>query len=262
MFRRLSFPQSVDFFTKCHAQLSTLHETFLSGSINYLEELFHHLEAFTDQKPCSWVHLIYERSLITDSTVPGELVLFPAGPRQLPVQDFLRKGVIEVHPFVGRHFDSSEFSDFFHKYCLVVKELIFKSMRNKSRQRRSIPRYYEDFNILFNEANAYDNQVLTQAGLQPREGNTVALTLVINLVLTCSLELLNKGFELDLYALHEQTMVFSYLKYLYTLLVLNRKSMVLGMAGDEIIKKALINLENLNESPDMFKQKRKKFSPV
>ena len=86
--------------------------------------------------------------------------------------------------------------------------------------------------------------------------------MVINLVLTSSLELLNRGFELDLYALHEQSMVFSYLKYLYTLLILNRKSMVLGMSGEEIVKKGLLNLDDLNASADKFKQKRRKFSAV
>ena len=40
-------------------------------------------------------------------------------------------------------------------------------------------------------------------GQQPREGNTVALTMVINNVLTNSLDLLNLGFELELYGLHE-----------------------------------------------------------
>jgi hypothetical protein len=60
------------------------------------------------------------------------------------------------------------------------------------------------------------------------------------------LELLNLGFELDLYAIHELSMIFSYLKYYYMLLVMNRKSMILGMAGDEIVKKGLVSLEDLS----------------
>jgi hypothetical protein len=150
----------------------------------------------------------------------------------------------------------SDFSDFLNKYCLVTRELIFKSLRNKSRQRRAIPRYYEDFSILFNEANMYDNNTLTQANVQAREGNTVALTMVINVVLQNSLELLNLGFELDLYAIHELSMVFSYLKYYYMLQVMNRKSMLLGMSGDEIVKRGLISLEDLSQSSDKFVQKR------
>jgi hypothetical protein len=120
-----------------------------------------------------------------------------------------------VYPFVQKYLDTSEFQEFFNKFALVVRELIFKSLRNQSRQRRSIPKYYEDFNILFNDANAYDNMILSRSGMQPREGNTVALTMVIGLVLNSSLELLNKGFELDLYGLHEHAMVYSQLKYLY-----------------------------------------------
>jgi hypothetical protein len=38
--------------------------------------------------------------------------------------------------------------------------------------------------------------------------------------------------------------------------------MVLGMAGDEIIKKGLIILEDLPNSADKFKQKRRKFSTL
>ena len=39
--------------------------------------------------------------------------------------------------------------------------------------------------------------------------------------------------------------------------------MLLGMlAGDEILKKGLINLEDLNSSPDKFKVKRRRFSAV
>jgi hypothetical protein len=91
------------------------------------------------------------------------MIIMPAGAKPLPLADFLRKGIIDVHPFVARSFDMSEFSDFLNKYCLVTRELVFKSLRNKSRQRRAIPRYYEDFSILFNEANMYDNNTLTQA---------------------------------------------------------------------------------------------------
>jgi hypothetical protein len=193
--------------------------------------------------------------LIGDNS-PQELIIFPAG-KKLPVQDFLRKGLIEVHPFIGKYFDTMDFGEFFNKYSLVVRELICKSLRNKARQRRSIPKYYEDFSILFNDANAYDNQILSLSRLQPKEGNTVALTMVINLSLTNSLELLTKGFDLDLYSVTELPMIFSYLKYLYTLLVLNRKSMVLGMAGNDIP-----NLEDMSQSSPKFLAKRAKFSSL
>ena len=220
------------------------------------------MAAFVASKPCSLVHLIYEKSIITETNVPSDMIVFPAGPKKLPIQDFLTKGLREVYPFVNRYIDTTDFQDFFTKFSLVIREQILKSMRNKARQRRSIPKYFEDFNILFNDANSYDNQVLTEAGLQPKEGNTVALTMVINLVLNNSLELLNRGFELDLYGLHEYNMIFSYQRYLYQLLVLNRKSMILSMCGDEILKRGQINLDDLSASHPAFLEKRRKFSSL
>lgn len=70
--------------------------------------------------------------------------------------------------------------------------------------------------------------------------------MVINVVLKNSLDLLTLGFELDLYAIHELSMIFSYMKYLYMLSVMNRKSMILGMSGDEIVKRGLVSLEDLS----------------
>jgi len=116
-------------------------------------------------QPCSLVHLIYERAIITDSNIPSEIVVFPAGVRPLPIQDFLTKGLREMYPFVIKYIDTTEFTDFFIKYSLVQREQIIKSLKNKSRARRGILKYYEDFNILFNEANSYDNNVLSSAGL-------------------------------------------------------------------------------------------------
>jgi hypothetical protein len=101
--------------------------------------------------------------MYAESTDRNDMLILPGSSnKKLPLADFLRKGIIEVHPFVARSFDMTEFSDFLNKYCLVLRELIFKSLRNKTRQRRAIPRYYEDFSILFNDANMYDNNILSQ----------------------------------------------------------------------------------------------------
>ena len=54
--------------------------------------------------------------------------------------------------------------------------------------------------------------------------------------------------------------IFSYLKYTYMMLILNRKSMVLGMAGDDIVKMQLIQLDDLSTSGDKYKQKRRKYT--
>jgi hypothetical protein len=85
------------------------------------------------------------------------MTVFPAGLKQLPFPDFLSKGLRELYPFINRHIDSSDFGEFLYKYSLVVREQVFKAMRNQARQRRSIPKYYEDFQILFTDANNYDN---------------------------------------------------------------------------------------------------------
>ena len=128
-------------------------------AVLYIEELHHQLQRFMAQRPCSLAHLVYERAVLSETEI------FPSGPRPLPVADFLTKGLRELYPFVQRYIDTTEFSEFFHKYSLVTREQILKSLKNQARARRGIPKYYEDFNIIFNEANAYDNQVLAQAGL-------------------------------------------------------------------------------------------------
>lgn len=102
--------------------------------------------------------------------------------------------------------------------------------------------------------------MLAQAGLQPREGNTVALTMVISLVAGNSVELLTRGFELELYGLHECAMVFSQLKYHYQILLMNRKSLILSLAGDDLAKR--INFEDLSASHPVFQERRRKMSVV
>ncbi|TNV82654.1 hypothetical protein FGO68_gene7836 [Halteria grandinella] len=259
-FTKLSFPESISLFTKIVSQLEYLDQSIVS-STTYFEEFIHKLQHLSSQRPCSLVHFLSERSIITEQK-DGESFLFPMGQKSLPVDDFMTKGVREIYPFVTKYKDTAEFQEFFHRYSLVVRELVYKALRNQSRQRRAIPKYYEDFKILFNDANAYDNMILSRTGQQPREGNTVALTMAINLVLNSSLELFNRGFELDLYGMHEHAMVYSQLKYLYQLLVMNRKSMILGMCGDEAGSKGYINLEDLQQSSEAFKQRRRKFSLV
>jgi hypothetical protein len=85
--------------------------------------------------------------------------------------------------------------------------------------------------------------------------------MVINLVLESSLELLNRGFELELYMNHELPMVFNYIRYLYQLMEYNRRPKIIGMC-DDIAKLNLINFEDLDASAAKFKQKRKKFTAL
>ena len=84
--------------------------------------------------------------------------------------------------------------------------------------------------------------------------------MVISLVVGNSVELLTRGFELDLYGLHECAMVFSQLKHHYQILLMNRKSLILSFAGEELAKR--INLEDLSASHAVFLERRRKMSVV
>jgi len=41
--------------------------------------------------------------------------------------------MVEVYPFIEKYLDNETFKDFYHKYCLVTKELMMKCLRNPSR---------------------------------------------------------------------------------------------------------------------------------
>jgi hypothetical protein len=64
-FTRLSFEESVALFTKITGQLDYLNTAILSGVL-YLEELLTKLQFLSAQKPCSLVHFIAERAVITE----------------------------------------------------------------------------------------------------------------------------------------------------------------------------------------------------
>ena len=127
-----NFAQAIEFNRKFGTQCNNLQN--IISNTTYIEELFSFMKAFVNTKPCSLIHLIYEKQIMyAESTERNEMLVLPGGQKRLPLADFLRKGIIEVHPFVARSFDMTEFSDFLNKYCLVTRELIFKSLRNKSR---------------------------------------------------------------------------------------------------------------------------------
>jgi hypothetical protein len=77
----------------------------------------------------------------------------------------LKKGVLELHPFISNYIDSDDFQEFFYKYAIIIKELLVKSLRNKSRQRRSMAKIFEDLNIILNEANYADERILKKHNL-------------------------------------------------------------------------------------------------
>jgi hypothetical protein len=73
---------------------------------------------------------------------------------------FLTKGVLDLHPFISNYIDCDEFQDFLLKFSLLIKELLIKSLKNKPRQRRSMPKIFDDLNIVLNEANYADERIL------------------------------------------------------------------------------------------------------
>ena len=64
--------------------------------------------------------------MIADSS---EMQLFS----KISMQDFLRKGLLEINPFIEKHIDSEDFKYYYDRISLVMRELIFKSLRNSSR---------------------------------------------------------------------------------------------------------------------------------
>ncbi len=87
----------------------------------------------------------------------------------------------------------------------------------------------------------------------------MAITTVINLILTISLEFLNRGVELELFANHELYMVFNYIRYTYQMLLHNRRPLIIGM-NEDFAKLGLIDLSDLSSSGDKFHARRKKAS--
>lgn len=149
---------------------------------------------------------MYEKQILSES-----MLIFG----RIEFSEFLKLALFELQPFSKEHYDDEEFKDFFNKYAIISREYIFKCLRNKARQRRIITKYFDDLGILLNEANGLDERILKKTGQQAKSGNTVALTMTINLLLSIYLDYLNKGFELELYSIPELPSVFNYLKFVY-----------------------------------------------
>jgi hypothetical protein len=187
VFTRLTLDESVTFFKDLTSKLDALAD--IKAKTNSFEDLTFDLSTFSKGEPCSMVKLLYEKQIISDYR---STLLFEG---KIELGEFMRPSLFEVHPYLKKTFDEPVFQEFYHKYCLIMKELVFKCLRNPARQRRAIPKYYEDFNVLLNEAN-YCDEVLLKASGQKNTNNTIALAMTINAALLNSLELLNKGIEL------------------------------------------------------------------
>jgi hypothetical protein len=107
------------------------------------------LNKLSEKNPSSLLRLLIEKTVIPDSQ---KMIMYEG----ISIQEFMRKQIIELFPFISKHFDHEDFQEFYSKYCMMIREFLLKSIRNPSRQRRSLPKYYEDFNILLNDANYHD----------------------------------------------------------------------------------------------------------
>ena len=85
-------------------------------------------------------------------------------------------------------------------------------------------RFYEDLQILIQEANMTDERLM-QLNPNFRE-ITPCMTLSINLIVESMIDYLTHGFSLELYAPYEMAMHFNYLRYLYIILRNNRRVMI------------------------------------
>lgn len=168
------------------------------------------LNKFMDETPCPLARLIYERSMFAN---PQVVEIFGK-----PLDEYLIDSITEVLPFIRKHTFDPFFVEFYKKYCIVVRETLLKKLRNKARQQRSSMRCFEDLAILIGEANFSDEKLLEKLGIAPKQTNTTCLTLSIGFSLKQQIDLLNKGFELDLYMPYELTSVFAQLRYIYSFL--------------------------------------------
>jgi hypothetical protein len=146
-FKALNFQDAISFFTSFSSDLNALNE--LKQNTLYYEDLIFDLNKLSEKNPSSLLRLLIEKTVIPDSQ---KMIMYEG----ISIQEFMRKQIIELFPFISKHFDHEDFQEFYSKYCMMVREFLLKCIRNPSRQRRSLPKYYEDFNILLNDANYHD----------------------------------------------------------------------------------------------------------
>lgn len=89
-----------------------------------------------------------------------------------------------------------------------MKEVLISCLKNKTRRRRALKRFFNDLSILLNEAIYTDEMILNKSNQQARPNNTACMTITIQLVLNQQLQMILRGFELDLYRNEELSMIF------------------------------------------------------
>lgn len=171
------------------------------------------------------------------------------------ISDFVLKEVCEIYPAVISNLTDELFMEFYDKYCIMFRENVFRTLRNLTRQRRSFKRYFEDIQILVNEANWTDDQILKKNKQKMNYDNTPCLVMSINLFITQQRLFLQKGFLLELLCPNDLPEHFYYLTSVYEMQRINRQQIINSLVGGRDFYK-FINYENLNQSHDWFINRR------
>jgi heme oxygenase len=77
-----------------------------------------------------------------------------------PFEAFIRRQVVEVHPFIKPFLNEKVWTEFFEKFLMMMKELLFVHLRNQTRQHRGAKRFFKDLAILMSEGNFTDEMIL------------------------------------------------------------------------------------------------------
>ncbi|CAG9311930.1 unnamed protein product [Blepharisma stoltei] len=108
---------------------------------------------------------------------------------------------------------NDSFTNYFKKVEVVFKELVSLTLKNDTRQRRTLSKYFPDFNILINEAN------FTEEAIYGKNRQNISEQLIFQWIFTHTvlymIQYVSSGFKLDLYAQEEIGMIMFYMDFLY-----------------------------------------------
>lgn len=115
---------------------------------------------------------------------PRSFLFFTNKCLMIKISDYLLQEVCEIYPATIPNLNDDFFMEFYDKYCIMFRESVFRTLRNITRQRRSFKRYFEDIQILVNEANWTDDSILQKNKQRMNYENTPCLVMSINLFIT------------------------------------------------------------------------------
>lgn len=88
-------------------------------------EIIGKFDKLLSEKPCSFVRLAFEKAMFVDNS-GNETILF----NEEPFESFIRRHVVEIHPFIKPFLSEQVWTEFFEKYLMMMKELMFVCLRN------------------------------------------------------------------------------------------------------------------------------------